>query len=158
MSQKQQDNSIDDLAALAGEKVHRERARAESMMARGSGKPRSYMKFVAALLAVLVLVAAWIQIPKILNPFGIPVAGSAAIVEADLTVIADFIAIYRVAQGRYPTTLDEVNLPDALRAAVTESKITYQLTADSFVLVSLLPPQKIEFDGATGLYKLTDAK
>ena len=157
MSTDGQGDNIDNLAALAGEKVRLERERFESASAR-----RARSGGMARIASAVVVFAAFAgtavtQLPRFQEPFDVPAMDSDLVAQADVAEIGDMVFLFQLAQGRVPASLDEVNLPEGLRG-IARSGLTYAPEGASFKLVYKLSQRQVEYDGASGKLLVRDVR
>lgn len=157
MSQVSPEDNINKLAEAATTSI-REQDEKLTVLLATQQKP-SRFKYVSTVLLMLILAyIAWVQYPKFHEPFGRPDASqNQEVAEADLTVIAMLVEDYRVAQGKYPDSLDQLQLPESQSTFVIEQKIAYQRTENSYVLDWVLPLWHIIFNGETGSFDVTSS-
>jgi hypothetical protein len=86
--------------------------------------------------------------------FGVIAYEDSAIAAADLQAIAAFVETYRISQGHYPDSLNEVNLPGGWAALIRQMNVQYRKTDKAFVLNWTLPRWRLEYDGQTGTAKI----
>lgn len=155
MSQQSPEDNIGDLATAARTSILQQNERAAAV-ADTQAKPSRARLVVMLLLLLAFIGIAWVQYPRIQEPFGRPDPDqNPAVAEADLTVVATMIQDYRVSQGRYPADIDEVQLPESLAAFVTEEKITYRQAGNAYVLEWERPRWRAVLDGETGRVAVT---
>ena len=147
--QKSEDN-IRELADVANTSIRQQHEKA-STLAAARTKPSVFKKVFTILLLLAFAGIAVVQYPRFHEPFGRPDANQDPLVaEADFNIIAMEIQRYRISQGKYPATLDQVRLPESLAAFVAEQKISYRQTEKAYVLDWTLPRWHAVFDGETG--------
>ena len=155
MSQQTPEQNIRELAEAANSSIRQQREKAATLAAAQS-KPSRVKEIVMALLLLVFASVAWVQYPRFHEPFGHPDPNKdQAVAEADLNIIAFSIQTYRLAQGKYPTTLDQVRLPEPLPAFVAEQKIEYRPTENAYVLEWKLPRWHAVLNGETGKVDIT---
>lgn len=149
MSQQKPEDDISVLAGAADASIRGQQEKAAALAATPPKRPVA-KQILTILLLVAFVVIAWIQYPRFNEPFGHPdPTQDPAVAEADLNLLATLLESYRLSQGKYPTTLDEVHLPDAIAAFVAEQKITYRQTDKAYVLDWTLPRWHALFNGET---------
>lgn len=150
MSQQKSEDSIRELADQANTSIRQQQEKSAALAA-AQPKPSVIKKVVTVVLLLAFAGIALVQYPRIHEPFGRPDANhDPAVAETDLNLVATFIQSYRLSQGKYPATLDQVRLPESLAAFVAEQKITYRPTEKAYVLDWTLPRWHAVFDGETG--------
>jgi hypothetical protein len=158
MSAQQPEDNLNELAGAAKDSIRQQQEKADALAA---VRPRPSMarQIVTALLVLAFVAVAWVQYPRVHEPFGRPDPNQEpAVAEADLTILATLIQSYRLAQGKYPTSLDQVRLPDGLAAFVAEQKIAYRQTDSAYVLEWTLPRWRAVLDGESGKVDITPVK
>ena len=158
MSAQRPEDDINALAAAANASIRQKQDKAAAAMA-APAKP-SVAKQVLSILLLLAFVAiVWVQYPRFHEPFGRPDPNKdVAVAEADLDLLAAMVESYRLSQGKYPATLDQVRLPESLAALVAEQKIVYRQTESAYVLDWNLPSWHVAIDGETGKVDVTPVK
>lgn len=155
MSQQTPEQNIRELADSANASIRQQQEKAAALAAARS-KPSRVKQIVLVILLLSFASVAWVQYPRFHEPFGRPDPNTdQAVAEADLNMIALSIKTYHVAQGKYPTTLDQVRLLEPLAAFVTEQKIEYRPNENAYVLDWKLPRWHVVFNGETGKVEVT---
>ena len=155
MNQQKPEDNINELADAATTSIREQK---EKSAALATAQPKRSMLRQIAMTVLLLAFAgiAVVQYPRFHEPFGRPDANQDPMVaEADLSVIATMIQSYRISQGSYPATLDQVRLPETLAAFVAEQKIAYHQTDKAYALDWSLPRWHAVFDGETGKVEVT---
>lgn len=150
MSQQKPEDNLRELADAATTSIRQQQEKGASLAATRP-KPSVLKKVFTAVLLLAFAGLALMQYPRFQEPFGRPDPNKdSTVAEADLTMIAMVIDSYQVSQGKYPTSLDQVRLPDALGTFVAEQRIAYRQTEKAYTLDWTLPNWHAVFDGETG--------
>jgi len=159
MSRPSRDENLDDLAAAAGAKVHRQQQRYQSAMRRAAAPARNVAKLALAAVigGAFVLVAAQ-RLPHFGEPFAVPPPQSESVAMADLAAIGEMVYLFMLSQGRVPATLDDVNMPLALRSVAKNPDVSYAPSGTTFKLRYLLPQRQVEYDGASGTMQVKEVR
>jgi len=154
MSEPKSEQPLHELVGVANTAVKQQQEKTAAL-ASAAGKPSAVRQIAIALLLAVLAVVAYVQYPQINEPFGsLDPKENDAVARADLIVIAMEIENYRMSQGKYPTALDQVRLPDELAAFITQQKIGYHPTDTAYTLEWDLPRKRASYDGATGAVKV----
>lgn len=155
MSQQKPEQDISELVGAANSAVRQQQENSAALAAAVPQQSRIKQILAIALLIAFASVA-WVQYPKISEPFGRSDPNeSAEVAEADLKAIAMMIQTFRTSQGEYPATLDQVRLPEFLATFVAEQKIVYRKTDAAYVLDWKLPRWHAMLNGETGKVEIT---
>lgn len=158
MTQQNQEDHIRKLVDVASKSIAQQQEKADAL-AEKRAKPSITKQVFVSMLIVAFAAIALVQYPRFHEPFGRPDPNQdAAVAEADLIVISMMIQGYNLAQGKLPSTLDEIRLPDSLATFVVENKIAYRLTEKSYALDWNLPRWTAVFDGETGKVDVVPVK
>lgn len=142
-------DSLEELTQNAAVEAKAAAARAERIRAAPASSSTVRTGLLVAVIVACVAAIAW-QASRFGAPFPQPQAGAdAAVAQVDLEVIAGMVEAFKLSQGRYPSTLGEVRLPETLAEFVREQTISYQTTPSAFTLEWSLPRMKATLDGAT---------
>ena len=157
MSQQTPEQNIRELADSANASIRQQQEKSAALAA-ALPKPSSAKKIFMIILLLTFAGTAWVQYPRFHEPFGRPDPNKdQSVAEADLRVIALEIETYKLSQGKYPTTLDQLRLPDFLASFVAEQKIQYKPTEIAYVLDWKLPRWHAAFNGESGKATITPA-
>lgn len=150
MSQQKPEDNIRELADAANASIRQQQEKGATL-AETRPKPTVLKKVFTTVLLLAFAGVAAVQYPRFQEPFGRPDPNKdATVAEADLAMIAMLIDSYQVSQGKYPTSLDQVRLPEPLATFVSEQKIAYRQTKKAYILDWTLPSWHAVFDGETG--------
>ncbi len=159
MSRAARDENLDDLAAAAGTKVRRQQQRYETAMRRAAAPARNLAKLaLAAVIGGTFALVAVQRLPRFGEPFEVPPPQSESVAMADLAAIGEMVYLFMLSQGRVPETLDDVNMPLALRSVAKNPDLSYAPSRDTFKLRYLLPQRQVEYDGASGTMQVKDVR
>lgn len=158
MSEQKPEDNIRELADAANASIREQLEKSEAVAA-AQPKPSVARKVLMIVLLLAFAGIASVQYPHFQEPFGRPDPNhDPKVAEADLAIIATMIQDYRLSQGEYPGTLDQVRLPESLAAFVAEQKITYRQTEKAYVLDWILPSWHAVLDGETEKVNVSPTK
>ncbi len=151
MSAGNQQDDLESLVQRADDSVRNEHARAAAARAAaGPRRPFNVRGVLATIFGLGFLITGIIEFPRIAEPYLVPDPASLSVAEADVTVVADFVQMFQASQGRTPVSLEEVNMPEAVRKFAMESGVVYKATENDFSLTYLSPRYQVEFNSTTG--------
>lgn len=156
MSNSSQD--FDGLAEQVQRKADDQHAKLNAALnAKNTGTTK--LKLIALAFFLMVFGAClYLQYPHFSEPFEWPdPQKESSVAEAELEVAGGLIEAFKIAQGRLPSSLDEVSLPQALRQRAASASLTYDQINGNYVLTWITPHFKVQFDGASGGTKVTSS-
>ncbi len=147
MIDKQPGTNLEHAVYAAETEVNAQRVQAETLDAVRTRR-NATKRYVLIALAVVCGAALYLQSSRFAEPYAWPdPAKDSSVTEADIEIIATLVETYRVSQGKYPASLDEIHLPEGLADLVTRGNVRYQTTANAFRLDWTLPQWRVEYDG-----------
>jgi len=150
MSEQHTPQGLHALIDGAGASVQRQQDEALAAAA-SQARPSPTKRVMAVALLTAFVAIAVLQVPRILEPLGNPdPTQDDAVAAADLDHLASLIEAHQRAQGRYPATLDQLQLSPELASLIAAHKIDYRLTGQSFRLEWALPGRVATHDADSG--------
>lgn len=134
---------------------HQKTQEQESSRSVAAWRKTALPRYVLLGMLVVLCGVAYVQYPRIIEPYGVPdPEESSAVATADLEAIATFVEMFRISQGRYPDSLDQINLPEGVADLIKQSNLHYRKTDNAFMLNWTLPRWRLEYDGQTQATKV----
>jgi hypothetical protein len=134
MSEQNKPTSLDGLVEAATDSVRQQQDKAADLATKQPSQPRAKQIFTAMPIAIFAAVLFY-QFPRFAEPYVLPdPATNPKVIEAELEAIAGVIEAYRFSQGKYPESLNQVQLPVGLAEAVANTRLEYQLKENFYVL------------------------
>lgn len=138
---------IEQLVEKANQQVLLEQQRTEEALAR-EVRPSRTQQFLLIGLMVALVGSTIAQFPKFSAPFeSVDSSTNATVAEADLEFAVVLVEAFRLSQGRYPTSLAEMALPETYANAVKKGALTYAKQGDDHFKMGLTSlPWQVSYD------------
>ena len=142
--------SLEQLAEGAAQGISEQQTRADEQSARQAAPKRGKLVLACALAAACVGMLAH-QAPRMSAPYEWPDPDrSPTVADADLETVVSLIEAYRLGQGRYPSALGDVRLPEGLAEVVAGSTLEDRPGEAGYVLDWTLPHWKATYSSESG--------
>lgn len=150
MSEQHTPQGLHALIDGAGATVQHQQDKAAAAAA-SQARPSNAKRVSALVLLTAFVAIATLQVPRILEPLGNPdPTRDDAVAAADLAHVASLIEAHQRAQGRYPATLDQLQVTPELAALIARHQIVYRQTDKAFRLEWALPGRVATHDADSG--------
>lgn len=159
-STPQSDPNLTDLVDKADKAVGRIEATAqtsEDLEARRSAQRYRIKQVTTFLLVAVCIGVLYVRAPRFIHPYPVPdPVTDPEVAEATLETIASWVEVYRVSQGRYPDSLNQVNTPDSFDPTNDPllADLVYARAGDGFTLAWTLPRWQVTFNSEQGTARI----
>lgn len=134
MTEQNEPNNLENLIQKTTDNLRQQQDKAEVLSAQRLSQPQGKQILTLLLLAGFAG-ALYYQYPRILEPYTLPDAKTdPTVVEADLEIIGEQIETYRLAQGKYPESLDQVGLASGQAKLLAKFPLEYRSGEKSYTL------------------------
>jgi len=126
MNENNNSNHLEDLIQNTTENIRQQQEHAASLAAKQPNQSRIKTILTFGLFAIFSALV-YLQYPRIIAPYELPDPNTdPTVLEAELILVSDAIEAYRLEQGQYPESLDQIKLPSGFEKGSDSSKLSYQ--------------------------------
>lgn len=141
--------NLGDLIESTRKDAQAQQAKAEEALSRSSQQPRG-KQILAALLMVVFAGVLVTQYPRFGEPLSWPdPASNPSAAEGELVAVVSLVEAYRISQGKVPTALNQISIPQSLATLIAETELVYRPGEQAYTLDWKLPHWLASYDSST---------